>query len=87
MFSFGAFVKIPHKNKKIKFVFKNSGFENNSGSPEISGHLVALLRTYEIGSMTDILGQLKYLKWESLKKRRKDNRLKLLYKYLKSTDI
>ena len=33
--------------------------------------------TYETGSMTGILGQ---LKWESLKKRRKDNRLILLYK-------
>ena len=35
---------------------------------------------YETGSMTDILEQ---LKWESLKKRRKDNRLILLYKGLK----
>ena len=35
---------------------------------------------YENGSMTGILGQ---LKWESLKKRRKDNRLILLYKGLK----
>ena len=35
---------------------------------------------YEIGSMTGILGQ---LKWESLKKRRTDNRLILLYKGLK----
>ena len=35
---------------------------------------------YETGSMTDILGQ---LKWESLKKRRKDNRLILVYKGLK----
>ena len=35
---------------------------------------------YETGSMTGILGQ---LKWESLKKRRKDNRLILLYKSLK----
>ena len=35
---------------------------------------------YEAGSMTGILGQ---LKWESLKKRRKDNRLILLYKGLK----
>ena len=35
---------------------------------------------YETGSLTDILGQ---LKWESLKKRRKDNRLILLYKGLK----
>ena len=32
---------------------------------------------YETGSMTGIFGQ---LKWESLKKRRKDNRLILLYK-------
>ena len=35
---------------------------------------------YETGSMTGILGQ---LKWESLKKRRKDNRLILLHKGLK----
>ena len=35
---------------------------------------------YETGSMTGIHGQ---LKWESLKKRRKDNRLILLYKGLK----
>ena len=35
---------------------------------------------YETGSMTGIFGQ---LKWESLKKRRKDNRLVLLYKGLK----
>ena len=35
---------------------------------------------YETGSKTGILGQ---LKWESLKKRRKDNRLTLLYKGLK----
>ena len=36
--------------------------------------------SYETGSMTGILGQ---LKWESLKKRRKDNRLIFLYKGLK----
>ena len=36
--------------------------------------------SYETGSMTGILGQ---LKWESLKKRRKNNRLILLYKGLK----
>ena len=35
---------------------------------------------YETGSMTGILGQ---LKWESPKKRRKDNRIILLYKCLK----
>ena len=34
---------------------------------------------YETGSMTGILGQ---LKWESLRKRRKDNRIILLYKGL-----
>ena len=37
-------------------------------------------RNYETGSMTGILGQ---LKWESLKKRRKDKRLIFLYKGLK----
>ena len=41
-----------------------------------SGNLLPL----ETGSMTGILGQ---LKWESLKKRRKDSRLILLYKGLK----
>ena len=35
---------------------------------------------FETGSMTAVLGQ---LKWESLKKRRKDSRLILLYKGLK----
>ena len=35
---------------------------------------------FETGSMTGILG---HLKWESLKKRRKDSRLILLYKGLK----
>ena len=35
---------------------------------------------YETGSMTAILG---HLKWESIKKKRKDNRLFLLYKGLK----
>ena len=39
---------------------------------------------YETGSMTGILGQ---LKWESLKKRRKDNRLILLYKGLEGKAI
>ena len=36
--------------------------------------------SYETGCMTGILGQ---LKWESLKKNRKDNRFILLYKGLK----
>ena len=39
---------------------------------------------YETGSMTGILGQ---LKWESLKKRRKDNRLILLYKGLSKASV
>ena len=39
-----------------------------------------MYNVYETGSMTGILGQ---LKWESLKKRRKDNRIILLYKGLK----
>ena len=38
--------------------------------------------SYETGRMTGILGQ---LKWESLKKRRKDNTLILLYKGKAST--
>ena len=42
--------------------------------------LVTKNYVYETGSMTGILGQ---LKWESLKKIRKDNRLILLYKGLK----
>ena len=42
--------------------------------------IVRLGYTYEKGSMTDIL---KKLKWESLQKRRKDNRIILLYKGLK----
>ena len=39
--------------------------------------------SYETGSMTGILGQLKWESLKSLKKRRKDNRLILLYKGLK----
>ena len=45
-----------------------------------SARFVTRNYVYETGSMTDILGQ---LKWESLKKRRKANRLKLLYKGVK----
>ena len=40
--------------------------------------------SHETGSMTGIVGQ---LKWESLKKRRKDNRLILLYKDLKGSPV
>ena len=42
-------------------------------------HAARFVTSNETGSMTGILGQ---LKWESLKKRRKDNRLILLYKGL-----
>ena len=45
-----------------------------------AARLVTRIYVYDTGSMTDILGQ---LKWESLKKRRKDNILILLYKGLK----
>ena len=38
--------------------------------------------SFDTGSMTGILGE---LKWETLQKRRKDNRLILLYKGLKGT--
>ena len=44
-----------------------------------TARFVTGIYNYETGSMTGILGQ---LKWESLKKRRKDNRLILLYKGL-----
>ena len=45
-----------------------------------AGRFVTRNYTLEEGSMTDILEQ---LKWESLKKRRTDNRLILLYKGMK----
>ena len=50
---------------------------------KIQSHAASLVTrnyVYETWSMTGILGQ---LKWESLKKRRKDNRIILLYKGLK----
>ena len=52
------------QNRAARFVTRNYDYETGSMT----------------GSMTGILGQ---LKWESLKKRRKDNRLILLYKGLK----
>ena len=48
--------------------------------PNRAARFVPRNYVYETGSMTDILGQ---LKWESLKKKRKDNRLIFLYKGLK----
>ena len=49
----------------------------------VQTHVTRFVRrnyVFETGSMTGIVGQ---LKWESLKKRRKDNRLILLYEGLK----
>ena len=48
--------------------------------PKRAARIVTGNYNYESGSMTGILGQ---LKWESFKIRRKDNRLILLYKGLK----
>ena len=45
-----------------------------------AARFVTVNYSYETWNMTGFLGQ---LKWESLKKRRKDNRLVLLYKGLK----
>ena len=44
-----------------------------------AGRFVTRNYSYETGSMTGILEE---LKWETLQKRRKDNRLKLMYKSL-----
>ena len=45
-----------------------------------TARFVTRIYSYETGSITDILEE---LKWETLQKRRKDNRLTLLYKGLK----
>ena len=66
--------KIKNVSKKIRVGPKKVG---SVGFPE-TRHF--FFWPYETGSMTGILGQ---LKWEYLKKRRKDNRLILLYKGLK----
>ena len=68
---FGSSVWDPHTGKLQEELEK----VQNRAAMFVTGNYV-----YETGSMTDILGQ---LKWESLKKRRKDNRLILLYKGLK----
>ena len=54
--------------------------EELEGMQKCAARFVTGNYSYETGSMTGILGQ---LKWESLKKRRKDNKLILLYKGLK----
>ena len=68
---YGSSVWIPHPDKLQKELEK---VQNRAA------RFVTRNYDYETGSMTGILGQ---LKWESLKKRRKDNRLILLYKGLK----
>ena len=68
---YGSSVWDPHPDKLRKELEK---VQNRAA------RFVTRNNDYETGSMTGILGQ---LKWESLKKRRKDNRLILLYKGLK----
>ena len=71
IFEYGSSVRDPHTDKlqeELEKVQKRAAM------------FVTRNYVYETGSMTGILGQ---LKWESLKKRRKDNRLILLYKGLK----
>ena len=71
VFSFTNYHKDPHPDKLQEELEK---VQNHAA------RFVTRSYVYETGSMTGILGQ---LKWESLKKRRKDNRLILLYKGLK----
>ena len=68
---YGSSVWDPHPDKLQEELEK----VQNRGARFVTRNYV-----YETGSMTGILGQ---LKWESLKKRRKDNRLILLYEGLK----
>ena len=68
---YGSSVWDPH-TKKLQEELENV---KNRAARFVTSNYV-----YETGSMTGILGQ---LKWESLKKRRKNNRLILLYKGLK----
>ena len=55
----------------LQSIVKTSVKFQNRAARFVTGNYV-----FETGSMTGILGQ---LKWESLKKRRKDSRLILLY--------
>ena len=54
--------------------------ELESMQKHVARFITGKILQYETGSMTGILGQ---LRWEFLKKRRKDNKLILLYKGLK----
>ena len=64
-------VSNPHTDKLLEELEKVQNY---------AARFVTRNYVYENGSMTGVLGQ---LRWESLKKRRKDNRLILLYKGLK----
>ena len=68
---YGSSVWDPHTDK----LQEKLGKVQNLAARSVTRNYV-----YETGSMTGILGQ---FKWESHKKRRKDNRLILLYKGLK----
>ena len=68
---YGSSVRDPHSDKLREKLEK----VQNRAATFVTRNYV-----YKTGSMTGILGQ---LKWESLKKRRKDKRLILLYKGLK----
>ena len=71
IFEYGSSIWDPHTNKLQ---------EELETVRNRTARFVTRNYVYETGGMTGILGQ---LKWESLKKRRKDNILKLLYKGLK----
>ena len=82
--SFGLRYVSWYKYLIVSLVFSHLGFWSGNlfliaPFPDLC-LLVPPYYTYEKGSMTDIL---KKLKWESLQKRRKDNRIILLYKGLK----
>ena len=67
-------------NIQASYTLEGAVLENVDNIKYLALRFVTRNYVYETGSMTGILGQ---LKWESLKKRRKDNRLILLYKGLK----
>ena len=68
---YGSSVWVPHTHGLQEDLEK----VQNRAARFVTGNCV-----FETGSMTGILGQ---LKWKSVKKRRKDSRLILLYKDLK----
>ena len=72
---------VPFLNMAVVFGIPKAWFFNKkSRKQNRAARFVTSNYSFEIGSMTGILEN---LKWESLKKRRKDSRLILLYKGLK----